>query len=168
MSRGPVTILGLGNILLQDEGFGVRFVSWFAGRYHLPEGVRLIDGGTLGYGLLDTVCSCERLIVIDVIKVDDEPGSLYRFDRNELDARMPEPTSAHEVEFLDLLVQAEILGACPEVVFLCIVPHTWGEMDLEMSPVMGERFPEMEGLLLQELARLDVKPERLPRCTSSL
>ncbi|MEN6330536.1 MAG: hydrogenase maturation protease, partial [Smithella sp.] len=78
-----VTILGIGNILLQDEGFGVHFVRWISGRYSATDEIRIIDGGTLGYALLDIVSGCRNLIVIDVIKVDDAPGSIYRFSKEE-------------------------------------------------------------------------------------
>jgi hydrogenase maturation protease len=156
--------MGLGNILLADEGFGVHFVRWFGERYSLPDDVRLVDGGTLGFGLLDIVTSTKHLIIVDVIKVDDDPGSLYRFSREEMELNMPEPTSAHEVEFVDVLIQAEMIDRCPEVVFLCMVPVEYGgDMKLEMTPLMGEKFPKTEELLLKELSNLNVVPERIKR-----
>ena len=156
-----LTILGLGNVLLQDEGFGVHFVRWFSGRYHLPDEVDVIEGGTMAYALLDIVCRCEHLIVIDVIKADDEPGSIYRFSQEDMLANMPPPTSAHEVQFMDVLFQAELLDESPETVFLCIVPQKYDEMALTMTALMEEKFMEMERFLLKELALHDVTPERL-------
>lgn len=155
------TILGLGNILLGDEGFGVHFVRWFAGRHRLPDEAALVDGGVLGYALLDIICNCDHLIVIDAIKAGDEAGSIYRFTREELEAKMPPPTSAHEVTFMDVLFKAELIGEIPSVVFLCIVPGCYGEMDLEMSPGLREKFPVMENLLLKELELLGVKPLKI-------
>jgi hydrogenase maturation protease len=156
-----VTILGLGNILLGDEGFGVHFVRWFEDRYRLPTRVQLMDGGTLGYVLLDTVCNCDHLIIIDAIKIDDAPGSLYRFTQDEMELHMPPPTSAHEVKFADVLCKAEMLGDLPEIVFLCVVPENYGEMNLEMTETLKNRFPEVERLLLEELSRHSVAPEVL-------
>lgn len=150
--KNRLTILGLGNIILKDEGFGVHFVRWFAKRWHLPEGVEIIEGGVMAYALLGPVCECENLIVIDVLKIDDEPGSIYRFTLAELEPRLPPPTSAHEVQFLDVLCKAEMLGEAPEVVFLCIVPENISEMGMDMSPLMWEKFPRMEELLLKELS----------------
>ena len=161
MSENVITVMGLGNILLSDEGFGVHFISWFEGRYRFPENVQLIDGGTLGLGLLDIVTSSEKLIVIDVIKTDDEPGSLYRFTKEEMETYLPEPTSAHEVEFVDVLIQADLMGQCPEVVFLCIVPKSYGKMYVGMTPLMTEKFQAMEELLLKELASFDASPQRI-------
>jgi len=154
-----VTILGLGNILLGDDGFGVHFVRWFSERHRLPPAVDVVEGGTMGYVLLDTVCGCETLIVIYCLKTADEPGSLYRFTRSEIEDRLPPPTSAHEVKFADVLCKAELLGECPEIVFLCIVPGQYKEMDLEMTPAVRERFPEMGKLLLKELAARGFAPE---------
>lgn len=154
-----LTILGLGNLLLEDEGFGVRFIEEIGRRYIFPAGVKLVDGGTLGYGLLDTISSCDRLLVIDIIKSDDRPGSIYRFNRREMELRLPPPTSAHEVEFFDVLNKAELMEALPETVFLCIVPKRYGgELKIGLSAPLRAAFPAMEELLLKELAAWGVKP----------
>jgi len=158
-SKNPLTILGLGNILLGDEGFGVHFVRWFAERHRFPPGVAIVDGGTLGYLLLDTVCGCETLIVVDCLKTADRPGSLYRFSREEIEAHLPPPTSAHEVKFADVLCKAEMLGESPELLFLCVVPERYGELDTALSPALRERFAPLEELLLAELAARGLAPE---------
>ena len=79
--------------------------------------VRIIDGGTLGYALIDIICSCEHLIVIDVLKVKDTPGSIYRFNTEEMQAHMPPPTTAHEVTFFDVLFKVELMDELPETYF---------------------------------------------------
>jgi len=161
MEKRPIIILGLGNILMGDEGFGVHFVRWFAGRHRLPPGLEIVDGGTLGYLLLDTICRAAHMVVVDCIRLADTPGSLYRFNRREMEVRLPPPTSAHEVKFTDVLCKAEMMGECPEMTFLCIIPGKIGEMDLEMTPALRAKFPEMEALLLAELAAYDLLPERI-------
>lgn len=160
--KGRVTILGVGNILLRDEGFGVHFVKWMAGRYRAPEGVGLVDGGTLGYALLDVVCGCERLIVIDAVRVKDEPGSIYRFTKEEFELRFPPPTSAHEVTFADVLFKAELMDEAPETVFLCVVPgdFSYGERGLELTPLLRDRFEVMERMLIRELESIGVELEK--------
>lgn len=161
MDKNFVTILGIGNILLEDEGFGVHFVRWISGRYSATDEIRIIDGGTLGYALLDIVSGCRNLIVIDVIKVDDAPGSIYRFSKEEMEIHLPPPTTAHEVTFPDLLFKVELMDELPEVIFLCIVPAKYGDMKMEMTPLMREKFPAMEKLLLDELSRLNVQMEKI-------
>ena len=158
--RNLVTILGIGNILLSDEGFGPHFVNWFSKRYRATDDVRIIDGGTLGYKLLDIICSCKTLIVVDVLKAQDAPGSIYRFNKEEMELHMPPPTTAHEVTFSDVLFKTEMMDESPETIFLCIVPKEYGDMNLEMTPFIKDKFPIMEKLLLQELGKLNVKLEK--------
>lgn len=155
-----VTILGLGNILLQDEGFGVHFIRWIGDRWKFPGTVELVEGGVMAYGLLGAVCGCEHLVVIDVLKTDDVPGSVYRFTLAEIEPKLPPPTSAHEVQFLDVLCKAEMLDEAPEVIFLCVVPENIRDMDMEMSPLMREKFPLVEELLMKELVRHGIRPEK--------
>ena len=159
--RNLVTILGIGNTLLTDEGFGVHFVDWFSKRYRATDDVQMIDGGTLGYALLDIICSCDHLIVVDVLKVQDTPGSIYRFNKEEMEIHMPPPTSAHEVTFSDVLFKTEMMDESPETIFLCIVPKEYGDMNLEMTPFIQDKFPVMEKLLLHELELLNVKLEKI-------
>ena len=159
--KEKITILGVGNILLADEGFGVHFVRWLSERYKPLENVSIIDGGTLGYALIDIICSCDNLIVIDVLKAKDIPGSIYRFNTHEMKAHMPPPTTAHEVTFFDVLFKVELMDELPQTSFLCIVPQDYGEMNMEMTSVMREKFPVMEKLLLTELSRLNVNLERI-------
>jgi hydrogenase maturation protease len=160
--RNRVTLLGIGNILMGDEGFGVHFVRWFSKRYRTTDDVRIVDGGTLGYALLDIICSCDHLFVVDVLKVQDIPGSIYRFTKEEMELHMPPPTSAHEVTFPDVLFKTELMGESPETIFLCIVPQNYKDMNLEMNPFLYEKFSDVEKLLLAELEKLNIQPERLP------
>jgi len=149
--KTSITILGLGNILLGDEGFGVHFIRWLSKKYRFPTDVEIVDGGTLGYLLLDTICRCQYLIVIDAIKIDDVPGSIYRFTRKEMEFYLPPPTSAHEVTFPDILLKAELLGELPETVFICAVPKTISQMNTCISDLMREKFGAVEEVLLKEL-----------------
>jgi len=160
--RNKVTVLGLGNILMGDEGFGVHFVRWFTQRYQTTGDLHIIDGGTLGYKLLDIICSCDHLIIVDVLKLDDTPGSLYRFSKEEMELHMPPPTTAHEVTFPDVLFKSELLGEAPETIFLCVIPENYKDLDMNMSGFLFDKFPDVEKLLISELEKLDIRPERLP------
>jgi hydrogenase maturation protease len=98
--------------------------------------------------------------VIDVLKAKDTPGSVYRFNTQEMQAHMPPPTTAHEVTFFDVLFKVELMDELPETLFLCMVPQEYGDMNLEMTPLMLEKFPVMEKFLLEELSRLNVTLEK--------
>jgi hydrogenase maturation protease len=161
-----ITILGLGNVLIGDDGFGVRFVTWFSDRYILPDTVSVVDGGTAGLGLLDIVTGADHLIVIDAIRIDDTPGSIYRFTGEDMSLYLPAPTSVHEVEFLDVLAMADLLNQRPPVTFITVVPEKYDTMEVRISDIMYERFADVERLLLEELAALSAGPVRRTVCTS--
>ncbi len=76
------------------------------------------------------------------------------------------PTSAHEVEFLDVLAMADLLDQCPPVTFITVVPEKYDTMEVRISDLLVERFSDIERLLLEELAALSVKPVRRPECTN--
>ncbi|MCE5212030.1 MAG: HyaD/HybD family hydrogenase maturation endopeptidase [Deltaproteobacteria bacterium] len=160
--RNFVTVLGIGNILMGDEGFGIHFTRWLSRRYRPNDDIRIIDGGTLGYALLDIICSCDHLIIVDVLKVDDAPGSIYRFNKEEMELHLPPPTTAHEVTFPDVLFKSELMGEAPETIFLCIVPQDYKDLRMEMTPLLYDKFGEMEKFLLRELEKLNIKLESLP------
>jgi hydrogenase maturation protease len=159
MEKRRITILGLGNILLADEGFGVHFIRHIEEKYIFPDNVELIDGGVMGYVLLDIFERSDIMIVIDCIKLDDEPGSIFRFTHEEFLTKIPPPTSAHEVKFSDVLIKAEMIGDLPDMVFLCIIPKEFKDMDLEMTPDLKKSLPVMESLLIKELECLGIRAE---------
>lgn len=160
--RNFVTVLGIGNILMGDEGFGIHFTRWLAQRYRTNDDVHIIDGGTLGYALLDIICSCDHLIIVDVLKVQDTPGSIYRFNKEEMELHLPPPTTAHEVTFPDVLFKAELMDEAPETTFLCIVPQEYKDLRMGMTPFLYDKFEDMEKFLMAELEKLNISLERLP------
>jgi hypothetical protein len=78
-----------------------------------------------------------------------------------MQAHMPPPTTAHEVTFFDVLFKVELMDELPETLFLCIVPQDYGDMNLEMTSLMLEKFPVMEKFLLEELSKLNVTLEKI-------
>ena len=78
MIKDRIVVLGVGNILLKDEGVGVRVIEKLQGQYTLPENVRVVDGGTQGLWLLSTIQEADHLIVVDAVLGGDEPGTIYR------------------------------------------------------------------------------------------
>ena len=109
-----VLVLGIGNILWADEGFGVRAVEAFHRAYELPPGVVLLDGGTQGLYLVNFVQEADALLVFDAIDYGLEPGTLKVVEGDEV----PKFTGAkkmslHQTGFQEVLSAAELLGACP-------------------------------------------------------
>ena len=156
-----LTILGLGNILFKDEGFGVHFVRQFQKKYSMPENAHIIDGGTLGYALMNIVCQTEHLLVIDTVKANDKPGSIYRFHPEAIPSQLEYSVSAHEVEFLDLLLKAEMMGDAPQTTIIAIIPEDMHSVEMELSSSMQNSLPKVEKLVIKEMKNLSIKIKRI-------
>ncbi|MFO1147543.1 MAG: HyaD/HybD family hydrogenase maturation endopeptidase [Alsobacter sp.] len=114
-SSPRVLVLGIGNILWGDEGFGVRALEEFHAAYELPEHVTVLDGGTQGLYLVHYVQEADRLLVFDAIDYGLEPGTL----KLVLDGEVPKFTgskkmSLHQTGFQEVLSAADLLGSYPE------------------------------------------------------
>ena len=125
-------ILGLGNILLGDEGLGIRAVEALEKRYKLPPHLSLMDGGTAGYALIDYLKGLKKVIIIDAVKGGMEPGTIYRLSRKDLLEGKKLGLSGHQVDLQDVLALAEKLNMLPEVSLIGIEPENM-DYNLELS-----------------------------------
>jgi hydrogenase maturation protease len=129
----PVLVLGLGNILLQDEGVGVRVVEALQARGGCPDGVELLDGGTSGMELIDRIGGREVVVIIDALAVDAPPGTLVRLDGEQLDEGLHTRMSPHEVGLADVLGLLRLMDDSPgRIVLYGIVPASL-DLGLELT-----------------------------------
>ncbi len=153
-----ITVLGVGNVILRDEGFGVRVVEYLDARYEFPEEVRLVDGGTLGIELTQYVTGTKNLLVIDSINGGAEPGTVFRFEDDEVMAHFQDKLSAHEVGIQDVLALLSVTGRkIPRVVVIGAQPWDLGA-GVGLSPRMKDLLPRMAEMALKELAAWGVTP----------
>jgi hydrogenase maturation protease len=101
--RTPLIVLGLGNVLLEDDGVGVAAVTLLRDGYDVPAGVRILDGGTLGLSLLPYLEEAEVLILVDAIRADAPPGSFVRLDGDAVPPAVATRLSPHQIGVADLL-----------------------------------------------------------------
>lgn len=120
--------MGLGNIILRDEGLGIHAYERLIERYRLPEDVELIDGGTLGLSLLPYLEDAQRVLLIDAVRSGLEPGSIVRLDGDEIPAALALKMSMHQTGLHELLAISAIRGTTPETIVL------WGMEPLLMEP----------------------------------
>jgi hydrogenase maturation protease len=131
-----ITVLGVGNILMQDEGFGVRVVEKLLAQYSFPENVQVLDGGTLGLELLRFLVGTDRLILVDAVNGNLPPGSLYQFNHDEVKAYFKEKVSMHELGIQDVLAVIEVLEKpAKEIKILGVQPLTV-DIGLELTPIV--------------------------------
>ncbi|MCR5834513.1 MAG: HyaD/HybD family hydrogenase maturation endopeptidase [Selenomonadaceae bacterium] len=104
------TVLGIGNTILSDEGFGVHVVEYLQKNYKFPENVQLVDGGTLGVELTHFVTGTQRLLIIDSIDGGTKPGTTFHLRGDEIKAHFAQKISAHEIGIQDVLTMLELSG----------------------------------------------------------
>lgn len=143
-------VLGIGNILLRDEGVGVHVVQTLRGR-HLPEGVEIVDGGTAGPALIDFIADRPRVIVIDAVRANGKPGTVLRLTDADLAGSAAAAVSLHEVGLLEAILMARQLGCPPrEIVIFGVIPKDMGP-GLDLTPEVAAVVPKVADLVLAEL-----------------
>jgi hydrogenase maturation protease len=141
--RTPLLVLGLGNVLLQDDGVGAAAVAWLLERYAPPDAVRVLDGGTLGLALLPYLETADAVILVDAIKADALPGSLVRMEGEDVGPAVATRLSPHQVGVADLLDGARWLGRYPDsLVLLGLVPQSM-DLAVGLSPRVHAALPEL-------------------------
>ena len=111
-------VLGIGNLLLGDEGVGCRCVEELERRYQLPEDVYCLDGGTAGFELLPLVEDAHTLLLIDALKDGREPGTVVLVENEQVPRTLLTRTSPHQIGICEVLGTAELIGKMPERLFL--------------------------------------------------
>ncbi len=157
-----VVILGVGNILLRDEGVGVRVIERLRQEYSFPEVVELIDGGTVGANLLPIIHSTSHLIIVDAIHSRQEPGSIFKLTPDELATQITPKASLHQVGLQEALHIARTLdGRLPATVIIGIEPDDASHWGLELTPCISSCIPQLIEIVLQELNALNITVEKL-------
>ncbi len=152
---GKTIVIGVGNLLLTDEGVGVHAIRELQ-KEKIPPGVELIDGGVAGIGLIDLFQGAEKLILIDAAEMALPPGTAVRFTPEEIRSRAdaePPRFSSHEVGLLEVLELVGALGQCPpEVVIIGIQPKeiAWGT---DLTPDVNASLPRVVSLVLEEIRK---------------
>lgn len=151
MQRKRILVLGVGNTLLHDEGVGVKVVGELEAAYEFSSNVELMDGGTLGLRLLDPIACADHVIVVDAVQNGQPPGTLYRLPAEELNKRVSFKNSLHQLDLLETLAYAEILGNRPGAVIIGVEPLDISPWGTEMTDVVAARVPELCSLVLKEV-----------------
>lgn len=140
-SPPDVLVLGVGNLLVGDEGVGVHAVRALETGIW-PAHVHLVDGGTGGFHLLELLRSHSRIILIDATRDGAPPGTVSQF-RARVAADFPPALGAHDIGLRDLISAATLLGPLPEIEVITISVAELKPMTLELSAPVAAALPEV-------------------------
>lgn len=141
--RDRKAVLGLGNLLYQDEGFGIHAINAMQETFLLPEDVELVDGGVLGMNLLPLVEECSHLLVIDVVDGGQTPGTVIELSGETIPRFASTKLSEHQVGFQEVLGLASFRGSLPPSLHLIgVQPQAMGS-GIHLSQVVASAMPEV-------------------------
>ena len=131
-------VLGLGNLLISDEGFGVHAVQRLRERYEYPPDVELVDGGTLGLGLLPVLEDADRIIILDAVDLGQPPGTLVRLGWEDISRALQVKISPHQETAAEALAMLELTRGRPADFRIVGVQPVSLATGIELSPLVEE------------------------------
>jgi hydrogenase maturation protease len=159
---GPldVLVLGVGNILLSDEGAGVHVVNRFQERYSLAESIEVVDGGTSGMDLLPLIENRTHLFIVDVINASTgSPGQVQRIALTDPPAYFRQKVTPHQLGLNEVLALADMSGTMPgSIVLFGVIPKSM-ETGLDLSPEVEAGQERLLEMLVAELESMGLPPQ---------
>jgi hydrogenase maturation protease len=147
-----ILILGVGNLLLSDEGVGVHVAQKMM-EMNMPPHVRVVEGGTDGFGLINIILEADRLILVDAVRGGGEPGSIYRFDIEDCPAEADIfKTSVHQISILEVINLSGLIGSTPKTTIIGIEPKSLG-MGMELSSEVEAKLPKVIKIIMEEVEK---------------
>ena len=157
-----VLVLGLGNVLLGDDGLGAATVARLERDYRVPPGVHLEDGGTLGLSLLGLIAESDHVILIDAIQADSPAGTLIRLEGADVGDAVRDRLSPHQIGVADLLEAARLIESYPATVTLLgLVPDSI-DLAVARSSAVADRLDELVAAIVREVQSLGYNMVRDP------
>jgi len=151
-AQARTLVLGVGNLLMGDEGAGVHLAQRLLAGAELPTGAEVLDGGTGGFTLLEALTACPRAIIMDAC-LDGKPPGTLGVKRARRAAHFPTALGAHDIGVRALVEAAELLGALPRMLLVTISVQPPFRMGLELSAPVAAALPGAERLVRRLLAR---------------
>jgi len=136
-----ILILGIGNVLMGDEGVGVHSIKELE-KESFPENVTLLDGGTGGFHLLEYLQSYPKIIMIDAT-MDGKPAGTVSLIKPKFASDFPKSLSAHDIGLRDLIESTAVLGNLPEMFLITVTIDNIQSMQMELSPEIRETIPQV-------------------------
>jgi hydrogenase maturation protease len=152
--KKPILVLGVGNLVLTDEGIGVHVVQRMQ-EMDLPSHVEVVDGGTMGFDLLDDIEGRRKVIIVDTVKGGGPPGTLYRMTIDDIEDMPKSRVSLHDIDMTDVFKLADLFEIeKPEIVIIGVEPKDMETASMELSPEIEAQIPKVIELVKKEISEL--------------
>ncbi len=148
--NSKVVIIGVGNLLLMDEGIGIHVINELE-KHKLPENVDIYDGGTGGFKLIDLMHEAKRVIFIDAVETDKAPGTITTFTSKNVRSIYPKKKySLHDTDLMEVIKMAELLDNPPEIEIVGVQPKIIN-YGLTLSKELRDAMPDIINTVLSRI-----------------
>lgn len=152
-NNAKTLVLGVGNLLMADEGIGLRVLERLVTTYEVPEEILILDGGTLGLDLLYYLEGISNLLLLDAVDAQKEPGYTIRLEGEQVPAFLSIKISPHQIGVSDMLLAAKLKGIYPQNVVLWGIQPERVEIGLELSQTMENKIDLLVENVIFELSQ---------------
>lgn len=146
-----ITILGIGNILLRDEGVGVHVINTIKQRHTFSPEVEIIDGGTMGLDLLPFIEGVDRMLIIDAVDFKKEPGTIAVIEDDDIPSFISTKLSVHQIGLPDVLFALKLMDTKPPKMTLIGIQPEKMETGLTLSESVGRNFDLLLKTVIEKL-----------------
>lgn len=151
-----IALIGIGNILLRDEGVGVHVVYAIKKRYTFSPEVEIIDGGTMGLDLLPLIEGKDRILIVDAVDFGKDPGYIDILEKESIPSTLNSKLSVHHINLSDVLFALKLMNISPDICLIGIQPKSI-DIGLDLTEEVGSKMDELIDKILKILSRWDVK-----------
>jgi hydrogenase maturation protease len=160
-SSSDVTILGIGNLLMGDEGVGIHVIDSIYSTYSFSPAINFIDGGTIGIDLIPYFEECKKMMIIDAVDSQEEPGYIVTLENDAIHYRFNTKLSLHHAGLSDVLsiIKLQEIDA-PDMILIGIQPQIV-EMGLELSATVGDKMPQIINIITNKLTEWGIECKKI-------
>lgn len=154
-----ILVLGVGNVMMGDEGVGVIATRKLLDEFRFPPGVEIVDGGTGGLSLVPLIRSADRAIIIDAVEAGSKPGSIFMFNSDEVDGHPDAKLTIHDMGILEVLKTASLKGDCPPATIIGVQPGKTDELGAGLSRKVQSSLARVTNIVLDLLVNAGLEPQ---------
>jgi len=151
-----ILVLGIGNLILQDEGVGIQAIQQLESQFEIPPEVVILDGGTSGMELLTPISEAEQLIIIDAVKTGKSAGTIVRLENEQIPTFFRTKVSPHQVGLADVLAAATLTDSMPHYLVLLGVEPFEIDLGMELSAPVAQQMPTLIQMIVDELNQMGI------------
>ena len=162
VSPADVTVLGIGNLLMGDEGVGIHLIQTLEKSYTFSPSINLIDGGTTGLDLIPYFENCKKMIIVDAVDFQEKPGHIGTLYNEEIHYRFNTKLSLHHAGLADVLSVIKLTDIpSPDMMLIGVQPKIV-EMGIELSDVISDKMDKTISIIIEKLKEWKIECKPIP------